>query len=111
MWNAMGIERRCARHLALGAVLAGTLLAHSRCAFALDPTMDVTQYAHTAWRVREGFTKGPINAIAQTPDGYIWLGTDSGLVRFDGVRTVFWQPPAGQQLPSNDIWHLLASRD
>jgi ligand-binding sensor domain-containing protein len=52
--------------------------------------------------VREGFVKGAINAIAQTPDGYLWLGTEFGLIRFDGVRPVTWQPPAGQRLPSSD---------
>src|SRR5215469_10973660 len=82
------------------AVLAGMLLARRPCVFALDPSLDVSQYAHTAWRIREGFTKGMIGSIAQTPDGYLWLGTDLGLLRFDGVRTVPWQPPAGEQLPS-----------
>src|SRR4029077_19107365 len=72
---------------------------------------DVSQYAHTAWRVREGFSKGAINAIAQTPDGYLWLGTEFGLLRFDGVRNVAWQPPANQHLPSEDIRSLLAARD
>src|SRR5215469_4324141 len=74
--------------VALRVVLAVMLLAVRPCAFALDPTLDVSQYAHTAWRVREGFTKGTIDAIAQTPDGYLWLGTEFGLLRFDGVRTV-----------------------
>src|SRR5262245_38900463 len=73
------------------------------CAFALDPALDISQYAHTAWRVRDGFTKGAIVSIAQTPDGYLWLGTEFGLYRFDGVRAILWQPPAGQQLPSNRI--------
>jgi len=80
-------------------------------AFALDPKLDVTQYAHTAWRIREGFTKGTINAIAQTPDGYLWLGTEFGLLRFDGVRNLAWQPPANQHLPSEVIASLLAARD
>ena len=63
------------------------------CAFALNPSLDISQYAHTAWTVRDGFFKGVINSIAQTPDGYLWLGTEFGLLRFDGVRAVPWQPP------------------
>ena len=52
------------------------LLAWRPCVFAFDPTLDVSQYAHTAWKTREGFTKGFIASIAQTPDGYLWLGTE-----------------------------------
>ena len=62
------------------------LLAFCSCAFALDPSLDINQYAHTAWKIREGFSKGRIYLIAQTPDGYLWLGTEFGLFRFDGVR-------------------------
>ena len=67
---------------------------------ALNPELDVSQYSHTAWKIRDGFTKGIIKAIAQTVDGYLWLGTDFGLLRFDGVRNVAWDPPGGQHLPS-----------
>ena len=87
------------------------LLASSVCAIALDPSLDISQYAHTAWTVREGFAQGPIHSIAQTPDGYLWLGTEAGLLRFDGVRAVPWQPPAGEHLPSNIVKKLLVSRD
>jgi signal transduction histidine kinase/ligand-binding sensor domain-containing protein len=87
------------------------LLSGSPCAFALNSALDVSQYAHAAWKIRDGFTKGTINSIAQTPDGYLWLGTDFGLVRFDGVQTVSWTPPAGEQLPNNNIRRLLVSRD
>jgi len=81
-------------------------------ALALDPSFDVSQYAHTAWQVREGFTQGYIRSIAQTPDGYIWLGTGFGLFRFDGVRVEHWQPPLnGEQLPSNFIVCLRVARD
>jgi signal transduction histidine kinase/ligand-binding sensor domain-containing protein len=94
------------------AVIAlGILLACCRCASALNPSLDVNQYAHTAWTVRDGFFKGAIEAIAQTPDGYLWLGTEFGLLRFDGVRSVQWQPPAGERLPSSSILSLLAARD
>jgi len=89
-----------------------SLLLVSPSALALDPSLDVSQYAHTAWQVREGFTQGYIRAIAQTPDGYIWLGTGFGLFRFDGVRVERWLPPSnGQQLPSNFIVRLHVARD
>jgi len=96
---------------ALGLVLAGVVLALCPMAMALDPALDVSQYAHTARTVREGFSKSGITAIAQTPDGYLWLGTEFGLLRFDGVRAVPWEPPPGQHLPSSVIYNLLASRD
>ena len=81
-------------------------------ALALDPSLDLSQYAHTAWQVREGFTQGYIRSIAQTPDGYIWLGTGFGLFRFDGVRAEHWQPPLnGAQLPSDFIECLHVARD
>ncbi|HTZ57220.1 MAG TPA: two-component regulator propeller domain-containing protein, partial [Acidobacteriaceae bacterium] len=87
------------------------LLASSVCAFALDPSLDVSQYAHTAWKIREGFTKGTIFSVAQTPDGFLWLGTEFGLVRFDGVQAIPWLPPVGEHLPSNWINTLLVARD
>jgi signal transduction histidine kinase/ligand-binding sensor domain-containing protein len=80
-------------------------------AFALNPSLDISQYAHTPWKAGEGVSKGIIFSIAQTPDGYLWLGTEYGLLRFDGVRSVPWQPPAGQHLPSSEIRSLLAARD
>src|SRR5579862_3787432 len=84
------------------------LLACCPCASALDPSLDISQYAHTSWTVRDGFFKGQMEAIAQTPDGYLWLGTELGLLRFDGVRAVPWQPPAGARLASSYIRSLLA---
>jgi len=91
-------------------VLLSTWLACYSFAFALDPSLEISQYAHSTWKVRDGFARGFIYAIAQTPDGYLWLGTEFGLLRFDGVRAVPWRPPNGQ-LPSNDIPTLLVTRD
>src|SRR5215469_11887257 len=86
-------------------------LAWCICALALDPSLDVSQYAHTMWKFRDGFTRGAVFVIAQTPDGYLWLGTEFGLVRFDGIRAVPWQPPKTQTLPPGPIYALLASRN
>jgi ligand-binding sensor domain-containing protein len=66
----------------------GMLLACCPRASALDPSLDVNQYAHTSWKVRDGFAKGRFTSIAQTSDGYLWLGTEFGFLRFDGVRAV-----------------------
>jgi signal transduction histidine kinase/ligand-binding sensor domain-containing protein len=109
--DAMGISGRRPRYLALGAVLGGMLLAACPCVFALDPSLDVSQYAHTTWKIRDGVFTGSIQAIAQTPDGYLWLGTPFGLLRFDGIRAVPWQPPQGQSLSFTDIRALLSARD
>ena len=92
-------------------MVAGAVLACCNIASALNPSLDVSQYAHTAWTVRDGFFKGAVTSIAQTPDGYLWLGTEFGLLRFDGVRTVPWQPPADERLPGSNIRRLLAGRD
>jgi signal transduction histidine kinase/ligand-binding sensor domain-containing protein len=112
MWGTVGnVLVRVRDLLAVGTLLIGILLAERPCAFALDPSLDVRQYAHKAWTVREGFFKGSLSSIAQTPDGYLWLGTEYGLFRFDGVRAVPWQPPRDQHLPSSYIHSLLATRD
>ena len=81
------------------------------CASALNPSLDINQYAHKAWTIREGFSKGVINSIAQTPDGYLWLGTEFGLLRFDGIQAVPWSPPGPQDLPGSFVNALFAARD
>jgi signal transduction histidine kinase/ligand-binding sensor domain-containing protein len=92
-------------------MVLGILLGCCSVAFALDPSLDVSQYAHTSWTVRDGFSLGNVYAMAQTPDGYLWFGTEFGLFRFDGVHSASWQPPAGQYLPVKDINSLLVARD
>jgi len=94
-----------------GMLLPSTFLTCSPSAFALNPALDISRYAHTQWKIRDGFTRGYIQSIAQTPDGYLWLGTEFGLVRFDGIKAVPWQPPPDQHLPSSRILSLLVARD
>ena len=78
---------------------------------ALDPDVNILQYAHTAWLVRDGYFNSTPRAIAQTSDGYIWIGTQSGLLRFDGSRFSRWMSPDGKNLPSSSISSLLGARD
>ena len=104
-------RQRLRAAVACAVAFASLLLGLPPCAFALDPRLDINQYAHTAWKIRDGFAKGAISSVVQTPDGYLWLGTASGLLRFDGVRNIPWQPPANQHLPSTFILSLVAARD
>src|SRR5262245_27240814 len=69
---------------------------------AATPTLDVGQFAHATWPSGEGFAKGAIYDVAQTPDGYLWLGTQFGLLRFDGVTTTPWPPdrPIVNEIPT-----------
>jgi signal transduction histidine kinase/ligand-binding sensor domain-containing protein len=94
----------------MAAIALAVVLACSQSSFALNPSLDISQYGHTSWTARDGFSQGAIFAIAQTPDGYLWLGGEFGLFRFDGIRSVRWQPPAGQALPSAP-YSLLVTRD
>lgn len=55
-------------------------------AYALDPGRAMSQYVRHRWGTESGFPRGPVYSINQTTDGYLWIGTDAGLVRFDGVK-------------------------
>jgi PAS domain S-box-containing protein len=92
-------------------VVAGLILASPLfVANASNSPAQMGQYAHTSWTSRDGYSMGGIYAMAQTPDGYLWMATERGLARFDGEKFVLWQPPAGKHLPNNP-YSLLVSRD
>ena len=72
--------------------------------------LTIAQYAHTSWTARDG-APADIRALAQTTDGYLWLGTRLGLFRFDGVRFTRFEAQAGDSLPGSRIGSLLAAHD
>jgi len=75
---------------------------------ALDPEHHLRQYAHTAWRVQDGFEV--VGTVAQTTDGYLWFGTSNRLLRFDGVKFVPYDlSPITPAL--RGINYLLGARD
>jgi ligand-binding sensor domain-containing protein len=64
-------------------------------------------YSITTWTEKEGLPAGRIRAMAQSGEGYLWLGLETGLVRFDGLRFVSWD---ASHLPTS-VWSLLNARD
>ena len=68
-------------------------------------------YTVTSWTLVDGVPVGPVNAIAQNADGYLWLGTTRGVVRFDGARFTPWNAIYATRLPDAEVLALSASRN
>lgn len=99
--------RRCRRAILAATVVCGL---GARGALALDPHKSLTQYSRTEWGQADGLPQDTIRAITQTTDGYLWLGTDEGLARFDGYEFVVFSKSNGD-LPANSITALAAASD
>ncbi len=65
---------------------------------------------HTGWNVEDGVPSN-ITSLAQTTDGFLWIGTQTGLYRFDGVKFELFQPLSGPGLPSDAVSALFAKPD
>jgi ligand-binding sensor domain-containing protein/signal transduction histidine kinase len=91
----------------------GVLLLLWACvpSFALDPDRALTQYVHRIWQAPQGLPDATVTSILQTHDGYLWLGTEAGLVRFDGVR--FSEMDNVAQTPLKGAWvrNILEDRE
>src|SRR5579864_4894454 len=74
-----------AKHRLLKAIAGFAAVLSTLSASAIDPNRMVSQYLHDWWGSDKGLPSSSISAIAQTSDGYLWLGTDKGLIRFDGL--------------------------
>jgi ligand-binding sensor domain-containing protein len=77
-------------------------------AFALDRDRSIAQFYYTFWSEKDG-APSEISALAQTKDGYLWIGSARGLFRFDGVNFEEYLPPPGVNLPSHSIFSLMAT--
>src|SRR5215813_12734981 len=78
-------------------------------ASAIDPHRTVSQYLRDSWGVEKGFP-GSISAIAQTPDGYLWIGSDKGLIRFDGLYFQKFERASPSSLSNDAVQALKVDR-
>src|SRR4029077_14592363 len=67
---------------AIGFSIVLTLV--TKPAHAIDPRRPTTSYIRTTFSVEDGLSSNVVNAILQTRNGFLWIGTDAGLDRFDG---------------------------
>jgi ligand-binding sensor domain-containing protein/signal transduction histidine kinase len=86
-------------------------LLFSQLILALDPTKPVFQYNHTAWFTKNGLPPYSITSITQTKNGYMWIGTKKGLVRFDGVRFTIFDSTNTDRFIGDNINTLLPNPD
>ncbi len=77
------------------------------CAAAFANDRTIAQFAHTAWGPKDG-APSPVTALAQTSEGYLWVGSPAGLYRFDGVVFEHYQPQSGEPFPVGSVSSLLA---
>ncbi|HET9447985.1 MAG TPA: two-component regulator propeller domain-containing protein [Steroidobacteraceae bacterium] len=87
------------------------LFAIMRPAQALDPQLAVTQYVFDNWQIQQGLPQNSVESLARTPDGYLWLASHEGLVRFDGVRFTVFDRSNTPQLRSRIITRLHVDAD
>jgi signal transduction histidine kinase/ligand-binding sensor domain-containing protein len=95
--------------LVLGFGLLSIILPSAQA--SLDPEKALTQYVHRVWDTDSGLPQNAILAIAQTTEGYLWLGTEEGLVRFDGLHFRLFDRRNTPELQSNQITALFADRE
>jgi diguanylate cyclase (GGDEF)-like protein len=77
----------------------------------LDPTQPISQYVHQVWQEDQGLPQNDVLTIAPARDGYLWLGTEEGLARFDGVHFVVFDSRNTPGLKNNTITALFEDRD
>jgi ligand-binding sensor domain-containing protein len=88
-------------HLRVAAA-ALLLLAGTRV-LALDPNRSLNEFGHQAWLTENGLPQNTVQAIVQTQDGYLWIGTQEGLARFDGLNFTVFDKENTPAFKSNDI--------
>jgi signal transduction histidine kinase len=89
----------------LGGVVALALATLCAPAGAVATRFSPIDLHHTGWTARDGAPPSII-AIAQTPDRWLWLATESGIYRFDGMRFTRFRPPRGDALPAIGFWSM-----
>lgn len=78
---------------------------------ALDPSQPLHRYVHRIWTADEGLPQNSVYAVVASSSGYLWLGTDEGLVRFDGLRFVIFDRSTTPELRDPFVFALHEARD
>ncbi len=105
--NSKGATRQVSRRVLALAWLAGGALG----GWGLQPATPLTDYARQSWVMENGLPQDTVHSLLQTRDGFLWLGTEAGLVRFDGSGFAVFDRNSIPALPSGDIRCMLETHD
>src|SRR5499433_1793983 len=72
---------------------------------------DAPAYSRRVWRSVDGLPEDFAQSLAQTPDGYLWIGTSGGLVRFDGTSFAIYNRETSPAFLDDSVYTLLVSQD
>jgi ligand-binding sensor domain-containing protein/signal transduction histidine kinase len=95
----------------MGPLIRSIVLCAAAAGIAWGTPSESPQYVSRVWRTQDGLPENRIRALAQTPDGYLWVGTSGGLARFDGVRFVVYSRLTVPQMADENIRTLSVARD
>ena len=76
-----------------------------------EVSQSLANYAARVWQTKDGLPQQTVQAVAQTPDGFLWIGTTGGLLRFDGSRFVLFDRSTTPVFQENSIFSLMTARD
>ena len=108
--NSSALRPRTSVRLPLLLLLGFVFIAGS--VYALDPAKEIAQYPVRNWQADDGLGESSVNAIVQPADGYLWLATQEGVARFDGVRfNLLNEKDAATPSRHNSVAALLVARD
>ena len=90
-------------------LLIPALLVCAGAAGGLDPSRRGEEFARRAWQTDSGLPQNTVHSVTQTADGYVWVATEEGLARFDGLTFKIFDRQNTPALKSNDVRALLAA--
>ncbi len=108
---AKGAWRLPVRSSLSASLLAIVLVTGTFAGRALEPTTPLAHYGRQAWAMENGLPQNTVQALAQTRQGFVWLGTEVGLVRFDGSNFATFDRNSSPALPGADVRCLMEARD
>lgn len=91
-------------------IAVSTLLFCALSAWCLDPHQGLRHYGFQSWQTDNGLPQNTVHAVLQTRDGFVWLATEAGLVRFDSVNFDVFTNKTTPQIPSGLIFALMEDR-